>query len=157
MAGAVAPKRPSRSPAPTRTMTAMPTTASTTTALHPRLVVDDGEAAIAFYVAALDGRERARQVHDDVIVHAEVAADGAVLTLTTADGQLNRTPAQLGGSPVIMSLEVADVDAAAQRFLDHGARLAIPIDDRDYGRRDGRIIDPFGHIWIIATPLEDRP
>lgn len=123
------------------------------TTLHPRLVVDDAEAAIRFYIAALDGLERDRQMWEGVIVHAEIEVGSALLTLTQADGQLNRTPAQLGGSPVILSVQVPDVDAVTQRFVVLGANLAIPIEDREYGQRDCRIIDPFGHIWIIATPL----
>jgi PhnB protein len=58
-------------------------------------------------------------------------------------------------SPVRIALYVEDVDAVAERAVAHGASLLIPIADQFYGDRAGRLADPFGHIWILATHQED--
>lgn len=67
----------------------------------------------------------------------------------------NRSPESLGGSPVIIHLYVPDVDALAARAIAAGAKLLIPVADQFYGDRSGRLADPFGHVWIIATHKED--
>ena len=56
---------------------------------------------------------------------------------------------------MIIHLYVEDVDAVAKRAVAAGAKLAIPVQDQFYGDRSGRLVDPFGHIWIIATHKED--
>jgi uncharacterized glyoxalase superfamily protein PhnB len=64
-------------------------------------------------------------------------------------------PAPTGaGIPVIMSLEVADADAVAERMLGAGATVIFPIADRGYGY-GGRLRDPFGHQWLIDQRIEN--
>ena len=67
----------------------------------------------------------------------------------------NVGPKRLGGSPVVLTLEVPDVDAVAARALKLGARIVFPIADQFYGYRQGRIEDPFGHLWILSKRLRD--
>jgi uncharacterized glyoxalase superfamily protein PhnB len=45
------------------------------------------------------------------------------------------------------------VDATATRMIDAGAEVVFAVDDRDYGYRDGRLRDPFGHLWLLSQPL----
>jgi PhnB protein len=61
----------------------------------------------------------------------------------------------LEGSSVILNLVFDDVDAVAQRLRDAGAEELFPVKDQFYGRREGRFRDPFGHIWIVTTIIEE--
>lgn len=128
----------------------------TTPAIHPRLVVDDAAAAIDFYVAALGGTESMRFADPSgKIVQAEVRIGDDLIALTEHDGDHNLSPTHIGGSPVLLSLAVEDADAVGEAMLSRGATVVIPIDDRFYGRREGRLRDPSGHLWIVSQHLED--
>lgn len=124
-----------------------------TTELAPRLVVSDGDAALAFYAAAFDS-EPSDQIYDGArLVNGHVLIGTTLVGVTEEDGSYNQSPSTIGGTPVILSLTVPDADHAAARFLEAGGEVVIPVDDRPYGRRDGRLKDPFGHIWILGQPL----
>ena len=125
-----------------------------TTHVQPRLVVDDASAAIDFYVAALDAREEMRFADPSgKIVHAEVTVGTSSFSLTEADGQYNFSPGQVGGTPMLMRVSCHDADAIGDAMVANGADVLIPIDDRDYGFREGRLRDPGGHLWIISQLL----
>ncbi len=128
----------------------------TTPSVQPRLVVDDAAAAIDFYVAALGATELMRFADPSgKIVQAEIQIGDDVLALTEHDGDCNLSPTHLGGSPLLLTLTVEDADAVGEAMTRHGAAVVIPIDDRFYGRREGRLRDPSGHLWIISQHLED--
>jgi PhnB protein len=128
--------------------------------LTPRLVVEDASAAIDFYTEVFGAleTERVRDPESGRMVHAAVSIRGAVLTLTDEHRPWhNDAPRSLGGSPVILQLEVDDPDAVAKRAVARGARVVFPIADQPYGRREGRIADPFGHLWIVGKTIAKRP
>ncbi|MEV5388857.1 VOC family protein [Nocardia farcinica] len=60
------------------------------------------------------------------------------------------TPDSIGGSPVLIMLTVPDPDATATQMVRHGGELVIPVENRPYGRRQGRVRDPFGHLWVLG-------
>lgn len=66
-----------------------------------------------------------------------------------------RGPLAIGGTPVMLHLYVEDVDAVVQRAVDEGATILRPVEDQFYGDRGGKLRDPFGHVWWIATHKED--
>jgi PhnB protein len=66
-----------------------------------------------------------------------------------------KTPRTVGGTPVTVMTYVADVDATFRRALDRGAREVRPIENQFYGDRSGQFEDPFGHLWYVATHIED--
>lgn len=119
----------------------------------PRLVVSDGDGALAFYAAAFDVVPTDQMHADGRLVNAHVPIGATQVGVSEEDGQHNFAPSTIGGTPVILSLEVTDADAWAERFLAAGGEVVIPMDDRPYGRRDGRFEDPYGHLWIIGHPL----
>lgn len=121
------------------------------TTLRPRLIVSDASRAIDFYTEAFGATEIERFTDGaGKIVHAELRFDDVVLTLKDEEpGTPDIGPASLEGSPVILHLDVPDVDAAGEQLLQAGAVVIYPIDDHPYGRM-GRFRDPFGHIWIVA-------
>jgi len=121
--------------------------------LSPRLVVSDAAKAIDFYVAALGARERQRHAGPDGrIVHAELALGPATLAVKDA-GDGDEAPPALGGTPVILTLQVDDVDEVAAAMTAAGAAVVYPVSDQEYGARDGRFRDPSGHLWIITQAL----
>jgi len=127
---------------------------NTTTALAPRLVVSAGDEALEFYGRAFDAEPTDRMYDGDRLVNGHVLVGTTLVGVTQEDGLDNRSPAAIGGTPVLLSLTVPDVDRAAARFVEAGGEIVIPIGDRPYGRRDGRLRDPFGHLWILGQVLD---
>ncbi|ALE86234.1 VOC family protein [Pseudonocardia sp. HH130629-09] len=121
--------------------------------MYPRLVVHDADAAIDFYLAAF-GAELVERYTDgsDAVVHALLRAGGAEWALKDGDAV---DPAPSGPGAVIMALEVDAPDAVAAAMVAHGGRVLFPVTDHDYGRRAGRIADPFGHAWMVAAHTGD--
>jgi len=66
-----------------------------------------------------------------------------------------KSPQTLGGSPVTLYVYVEDVDAFFERALAAGATELHPVRDQFYGDRSGQLMDPFGHVWSIASPKEN--
>lgn len=124
--------------------------------LTPRLVVSSAAEAITFYETVLGARELERYtLPSGRVVHAALALGGAVLALVDAAPAWNNVdPRSLGGSPVILTLEVDDPDAIAAAAVRRGARVIFPVADQSYGHREGRIEDPFGHLWILTKLVE---
>lgn len=129
----------------------MPT--DTTTELAPRLIVSSGDAALDFYARAFNTKATDQLYYEGRLVNAHVLIGSTLVGVTEEDGADNHAPPTLGGTPVILSLTVEDADSAAARFVEAGGETVIPVADRPYGRRDGRLKDPFGHLWIIGHPL----
>ncbi len=128
----------------------------TTSKLTTRLVVRNAADALTFYSTVLGATEVAKFVDGTgTIVHAELQLGDGMLALAEEDGVHNFSPEHLDGSAVILMLLVPDADGVANSMVDAGSTVLIPIDDRPYGRRDGRLRDPFGHLWIITQDVED--
>jgi PhnB protein len=122
----------------------------------PYLCVREAGRAIAFYQEAFGASEVMRiAMPDGRIGHAEITIGDSLIMLADEFPEHNRSPQTLGGTTVMIHLYVADVDAFASRAVGAGATLAIPASDQFYGDRSGRLIDPFGHVWVVATHIED--
>ncbi|MEU0245476.1 VOC family protein [Streptomyces sp. NPDC006235] len=125
------------------------------TRLYARLVVSDGPRAIDFYRTAFGAEEIERYTGPDgKIVHAMLRLGDAVIAVKDADAS-DPSPDSLGGSPVIMALDVSDADAVAEAMLRGGASVVYPVADQHYGQRGGRLADPFGHLWMISQTIEE--
>jgi len=126
-------------------------------AVTPFLVVSDAARAMEFYKAAFGATERMRMAGPGgKIVHAEMTIGDAVIMVADEFPEWgNLSPESLNGSPVRMALYVEDVDDVASRAVAAGAKVLIPVADQFYGDRSGRLADPFGHLWIVATHIED--
>ncbi|HOX25418.1 MAG TPA: VOC family protein [Candidatus Krumholzibacteria bacterium] len=123
----------------------------------PYLILENAAAAIDFYKNAFGAREVMRIAGPGGTVgHAELKIGGGIVMLAEACAQDGwKGPQSLGGSPVSLLIYVADVDATCQRAVDHGARIVRPVQDQFYGDRSGTLTDPFGHVWTVATHIED--
>ncbi|MFI8849229.1 VOC family protein [Streptomyces sp. NPDC053499] len=125
--------------------------------LHPKLLVSDADAAIDFYAKALGATVTLRVADDEGVVnHAELTLGSAVLALAQSVQEWGwHDPVSVGGSPVLITAGVADPDGTAERMVQLGGELVIPVEDRPYGKRQGRVRDPFGHLWVISGPLRE--
>jgi PhnB protein len=122
--------------------------------LTPMLTVRDAAEAIAFYEKAFAARELDRATTPAGQIVAELEIDGERFFVVDENPDaFNLSPATLGGTSVRMSLVVADADASTNRALAAGASVIFPVADQPYGLRQGRVRDPFGHHWLIGTPL----
>ena len=123
----------------------------------PYLIVNDAAAAIEFYKKAFGATELMRMPKPNgKIGHAEIRiGDSPIMLADEAPEMGARSPRTFGGSPVSIFLYVDDVDTTFARAVNGGARVQRPLADQFYGDRTGGVEDPFGHVWYIATHVED--
>jgi len=123
----------------------------------PYLCVHDAPAAIEFYKKAFGAVELMRMADPSGKVgHAEIKIGGAVIMLSDEHPEMGGvSPKTLGGTPVNILLYFEDVDAIAKKAVAAGGRLERAVEDQFYGDRSGKLVDPFGHVWWIATHKED--
>lgn len=122
--------------------------------LTPRLIVSSSADAIAFYEEVFGANELERYTSPEgQVVHAAISIRGAIVSLADADDHWNHA-AGPEASLVLLTLMCDDPDATAERAQEHGATILIPVADRFYGYREGRIRDPFGHLWILSRLIE---
>lgn len=123
----------------------------------PYLCVGDAARAIEFYKKTLGATELMRMPGPNGrIGHAELQiGTGRIMLADEFPDHGFRSPLTLGGSPVTLSLYVEDVDRVAKAFKDAGAKELRPLEHQFYGDRAGQFQDPFGHVWWLATHVED--
>jgi PhnB protein len=125
--------------------------------LTPLLVVRNVPRAIEFYVEALGAKETVRYMNkrQGTVSHADLALGDATFSVTEEARAWNSdAPPSLGGSPVVLQLQVEDVDALFERMRLAGADVVFPLVEF-CGERMGRVRDPFGHIWILSQRVEE--
>jgi PhnB protein len=125
--------------------------------ITPFLSLDDASGAIEFYKKAFGATERLRMpMPDGKIAHAELQIGDSVVMLSDMFEQSQgKTPKQAGGTTVGLFMYVEDVDEVFKQAIDAGATGTEEPQDMFWGDRFGRVIDPFGHEWQIATHKED--
>jgi len=125
--------------------------------LTPYLIVAGAADAIEFYKHAFDAKELMRfGGPDGKVAHAELQIGDARLMLSDEHPQMGfRSPQSLGGSGTGIMLYVTDVDRVFARALAAGAKTQQELKNQFYGDRSGTLIDPYGHVWTIATHVED--
>jgi PhnB protein len=125
-------------------------------AIIPALAFKGADAAIKWYKNVFNAKERMRFDNPDgTIAHAEIEIDNNVVMLSEENLQFNSSPKTLNGNSVNLCVYVPDVDATIKKAVDNKAKLIKPAEDQFYGDRSGRIEDPFGYLWIIATHVKD--
>jgi len=123
------------------------------------LTVENAAEAIDYYKNVFGAKERIRmEAPDGKIGHAELEIGDSLLMLSDAfPGATSRPPTELGGTTAGAFMYVEDVDAVVKRAVESGATITMEIADQFWGDRFGSISDPFGHLWSIATHVEDVP
>lgn len=124
----------------------------------PYLIAKDAGAAIEFYKRAFGATEIERITDENGAVrHGEFKIGDSPFMITDEhpDFPAWQSPLSRGGSPVHIYLYVEDVDASFKQAISCGATELLPVQDQFYGDRSGGLTDPFGHVWYIATHIED--
>ena len=123
----------------------------------PHIVVRDAASAIAFYKKAFGAKEIMRLPGPSgAIMHAEIRiGDSGVMIANEMPEMGNKSPQALDGSPVDFYVYVEKVDAAYKRAVNAGAKVIMPVADMFWGDRMGRLEDPFGHSWSLASHVKD--
>lgn len=124
--------------------------------VHPRLVVPNVDAAIDFYEKVLGAVRGPRYAEPSGhVVHAELRIGDSELSLTQEHDEWGLlAPESVGGSPLLLTLAVADSTATGDAIVAAGGTVIVPIEDRPYGKREGRVRDPFGHLWVVTQHLD---
>ena len=125
--------------------------------LTPYLAVSDARGASAFYAEAFGAVEELRiEEFDGRIGHMALRLGPAQLFLADEHPEIERVvgPETLGGTAVMLDLEVDDVDLAVARAVAAGATLVRPPDHPSSGVQAGKVRDPFGHVWLITRVIE---
>jgi PhnB protein len=127
--------------------------------ITPYLAVDDATEAMEYYMKVFGAKERVRMDGPDgKIGHAELEIGDSLVMLSDPFPQFaTRSPKELGGTSVSVFMYVEDVDAVVKKAVDAGATITMEVADQFWGDRMGSLTDPFGHVWSIATHVEDIP
>lgn len=123
----------------------------------PYLFIKDAAAAIEFYKKVFGATEVVRMPGPGgKVMHAELKFGDSIVMLGEENPQMGAlSPQSIGGAATLLNLYTADVDSVVQKAVDAGAKLVRPVKDQFYGDRSGSLIDPFGHLWGVATHIED--
>lgn len=127
-----------------------------TTAI-PMLAVHDAKNAIEFYKNVFLAHEVTRVVNSvRKIEHSEVKVGNARIMVADEFPGYNHAAKSLGGTPVIIYLYVDNVDDVVEKAVRSGSTSLRPIQDMPHGDRVGKIEDPFGHVWMVSTPINKK-
>ncbi len=126
-------------------------------AITPYLTVHDAAKAIDFYKEAFGAEERHRMTLPDgkSVAHAELKIGDSIFMLSDEMPGQSCEPSAVGESCVGFYLYVNDVDDVFERAVAAGATVKEPLKDQFWGDRVGKIADPSGHVWMLATHIED--
>jgi PhnB protein len=121
--------------------------------ITPSLVIRGASKAIDWYTKALGAQELYRMPGPDGrIMHAEIKIGTSVVMMNDEMPEMGgKGPLTLGGTPVSLMVYCEDSDALFNRAVGAGATVRMPMEDAFWGDRWGMVVDPFGHIWAIAT------
>lgn len=125
--------------------------------ITPALVVRDVAKAIDFYKAAFGAEELGRMAGPDgSIMHAEIRIGDSIMMMGEENPAWGtKSPLSLGGVSGSLHIYVGDADAAFARAVKAGAKVTAPLEDAFWGDRYGKVADPFGHEWGIATRVKE--
>lgn len=116
--------------------------------ITPNIIVDDAEQAVAFFKHAFGAAETYRlMMSNGKIAHCEMKLGDSIFNLGSS---MEGWPAH----GLVAQIYVEDSDALFDRAVHAGATVIMPMTDMFFGSREGRVADPFGNVWTIATLLE---
>jgi PhnB protein len=125
--------------------------------LTPLLIVRNAACAIDYYIRALGAKEIVRYLNkrQGTVSHADLAVGDSLISVTEEAHDWNSdAPPSLGGTPVVLQLEVEDVQALVGKMCEAGASVVFPLQEF-CGERMARLRDPFGHLWILRQRIEE--
>ncbi len=127
--------------------------------ITPYLIIKGAAQAIDYYKKVFGATEIMRMPGPDGKVgHAELKIGDSHFMLADENpsmGQGHTSAATIGASPVSLYVYLPDVDNVFDRAVAEGAKVLKPVENQFYGDRTGFLQDPFGHLWGVATHVED--
>lgn len=125
--------------------------------LTPTLTIRGAAQAIEFYKKAFGAVERGvMKGPDGKVMHAELRIGDSIFMLADEFPDFGSlSPQSIGGSGTGLHIYIEDVDSAFDRAIGAGAVVEMPVSDMFWGDRYGKLVDPFGHKWSIATHIRD--
>ena len=126
--------------------------------ITPHLVVKGASEAIEFYKNAFGAVEMVRLPGPDgnSIMHSSLKIGDSVVMLVDEFPDMGcMSPSSTNGTPVTVHLYVEDVDSVFAKAIESGAKETMPLENTFWGDRYGKLEDPFGHSWSLATHIED--
>ncbi len=124
--------------------------------ITPRLIVPNPDDSIDFYREVFDAKLNERYEQDGIVVHAGLHIDEWEFSISAEVQDWGwLAPTTLGGSAMLLSLDVDDAREVADRMAAAGAEVLVPVEDRPYGQCEGRVRDPFGHLWIPTQKISE--
>jgi PhnB protein len=128
-------------------------------AISAHIVVQGAERAARFYSEAFGATEARRvPVPDGRLMSVELHVGPSTLHLADEFPEMGvLAPPSIGGTPVVLALEVEDPDATFSRAVEAGATALAPVADAFWGDRQGQLEDPFGHRWNVFARVRDVP
>ena len=123
----------------------------------PRLFCRDVAAEIDFCRNTFGAVERVRRPGPDKTAAHALLTIGPAMIMIEAEwpGVATRAPKPDGSSPVVIYVYVEDVDQTVERAIAGGAKVLLPVENQFWGDRIGWVMDPAGHVWTIATRIEE--
>lgn len=123
----------------------------------PYLIIKGAAAAIDYYKNVFGATELFRMAGPDGKVgHAEIKIGDSPIMLADEHPELGHFgPQALGGTSVGIMIYVDDVDTMFNAAIAAGGQQIKPMENQFYGDRSGTLKDPFGHMWTVATHVED--
>lgn len=126
----------------------------TKTAFAPMLTIPNGVTDIDFYKNGLGAVEHMRLKNDDGSIHvAELTIDDAMFHLHEIYPHDSGFDPLAHSGVVTLGLMTADVHGLFNKAIAAGATVIHPVEDYEYGYRQGTLQDPFGHQWLIECRI----
>jgi PhnB protein len=127
-----------------------------TSIIIPRLVCRDPAAEVEFCVSAFEAVELNRRPGPDgTVAHALLQIGPEMIMIESEWPTLpSRAPVMDGTSPVVIFVYVPNVDEVVERATANGARVLVPLENQFWGDRIAWLMDPAGHVWTVATRIE---
>ncbi len=128
-------------------------------AITPHIAVQSAELAVAFYSDAFDATEISRiPTPDGRLMSVEMRiGDGSLHVCDEFPEMGVLAPPSIGGTAVVLSLEVSDAEAVFAQAVAAGATVRQPLTDMFWGDLHGQLDDPFGHRWNVSRHVRDVP
>jgi len=125
--------------------------------LTPFMTIRNAAKAIEFYKQAFGAQQRGDIAKDPSgkVMHAEIKIGDSIIMLSDEFPEFGSVGPESGGTSMGLHIYVDNVDQAFDRAVKAGAKVEMPLADQFWGDRYGRLKDPFGHKWSIATHVKD--
>jgi PhnB protein len=126
-------------------------------AITAALCVTDMKAATSFYQKAFGFEKRGTMNGPGgKPVHAELRLRDSTLMLGPEMPEMGaRSAKTAGASPTTLYLLVDNVDKVFAKAVKLGAKPLGTVEDTFWGDRCGRLVDPEGYTWYIATHIAE--